>query len=140
MSKILQTPSSRKNEFIVPMSNLITRVLGQNKIYLNKSTHSNNKLFFSWELCPFKLAICQKKYTAESVCQRNSSETAQQNLVKLYAYYRKLLFFFSEKKKQNFSKNIQFCANYVKPAQHELQRSISIRIFFDCECPNITQM
>ena len=38
--------------------------------------------FFSWELCPFRTFLM--KYTTETVCQHNSSETAQQNFVKLF--------------------------------------------------------
>ena len=41
--------------------------------------------FFSWELHPFELRnFAKMKYTTETVCQPNCSETAQQNLVKLY--------------------------------------------------------
>jgi hypothetical protein len=35
-----------------------------------------------WELCPFELKNFPK-YTSEAACQRNSSETTEQNFMKL---------------------------------------------------------
>jgi hypothetical protein len=35
-----------------------------------------------WELCPFELRNFPK-FTTEAVCQRNSSETTEQNFMKL---------------------------------------------------------
>ena len=60
-------------------------------------------IFFSWNYALFQLRnLTKMKDTTETVCQRNSSETAQQNFVKLsvvindimcrYAFYRKCWF------------------------------------------------
>ena len=40
MSEILRTPSSRQNEFIVPMSNLITQSPWLESDFFKQTTHS----------------------------------------------------------------------------------------------------